>query len=217
MKKRISRIRVNKKKSHSDALLRNQLLSLLSEGAVVTTSARAKVLVRFADREITYARSLERAVVENSLAKRLHYPKVVDRMKAYMAFLSDDDTQRNYTSIVKVGFRSGDNAELSEVELYKGDDFKKMLSASMPKKKRKSTRKPASDKAKTEKRSLVQDGTSQSKKSQKKEKSSPKEGTVPDQKKKGLFNSIGGRILGRKVRTPDSVGKGGRSTARSGI
>lgn len=218
MKKRVSRIRVNTKKSHSDAMLKNMLQSLLRFGKVETTSARAKMLKRFADREIAYALSAKGTVVKNQLESRLGGAGGVSLMISYVNLLKEKKDRvkdGSYVKIMKTRFRSGDNAEMSEVILSEYEDLKKAMEAEEKKQrvaKKKSPRKkakPTEKKKVDDKKELKEEKKPASKKSKVPETEAPK-------KQGGLLDRLGGRILGRQVR-PDAGGQRGRSTARSGI
>jgi large subunit ribosomal protein L17 len=96
-------------------MLRNMVTSLFREERVETTLPRAKEARRFAERMITFAkrgdlharRQAARMVRDNSVLKKLFEdigPRFAER-------------HGGYTRILKTGFRAGDNAEMSLLEL----------------------------------------------------------------------------------------------------
>lgn len=104
--------KLGKKKSHRESLIRNQLRALFEHGKVQTTSPKAKALKASAESLIGKAKSSK-----NEMALRKDLKVVfgkVELITAFMDYLSKDNTG---VGIVKVGFRSGDNAEVSRVML----------------------------------------------------------------------------------------------------
>jgi len=100
---------------HRKAMFRNMVTSLIEQGRVTTTDAKAKELRRWADRMITLGK-------RNTLAARRRARRFV-RTDAAVARLFDDLATRyaarpgGYTRVIKVGSRRGDCAPLSIVEL----------------------------------------------------------------------------------------------------
>jgi len=96
-------------------MLRNMVTSLIENGRITTTDAKAKELRKVADRVITLgkrqtvaARRRARRVLQTDQALSRLFSEVAPRF-----------AQRpgGYTRIIKVGNRRGDNAPLSIVEL----------------------------------------------------------------------------------------------------
>ena len=97
------------------ALLRNLATSLIEQGAIETTEAKAKELRPFVERLITKAR-------EGTLhARRLAGGHVQKRAAADKLFkeVGPKNATRagGYTRILKTGFRKGDGAEMARIEL----------------------------------------------------------------------------------------------------
>jgi large subunit ribosomal protein L17 len=220
MKKRVFRKRVNGKKSRSDAILRNMLLSLLSEGKVETTTSRARILKRYADREIAHAVSMPGNVVESSIERHVGSPKAAALLTSYRDFCDKQNTDitGSRVRILKTYFRKGDNAEMSELTLIDAGEFMKYLDSIKPKRKKKRAAKRMKSKKEDTGGKSEAKKEAEEKKSEKKERTPKpsKEPGVPE-RKEGFLNNIRGRILGRKVQGPETQGKKGRSTARSGI
>lgn len=218
MKKRVSRIRVNTKKSRSDMMLRNMLRSLLTHGKVETTQSRAKTLKRFADKEIAYAVKIEGNNVKNQITSHVGEPYVTEMLLKYREYhaKSGGEIKGSVTSLYKTRVRDGDNAEMAEVVLLDADGFYKYMESTQPKKKKKAKPKPT--KKPTETKENKDEKKEKKSKDKKKEPSPrPQEKKGVPRERKGLFSGLGGRILGRKVQGPETGGKQGRSTARSGI
>lgn len=132
MYKRIKRAKLGRKKSHRESLIDNLLRSLFDHNYVVTTTTKAKVLKKNAESlievgkkkgdNLEFARKLNNVLGKESIVKK--YLDYVKRENAGVGF-------------VRVGFRDGDNAELSRVYLL-GLDKKKSVA---PKSKKENTKK----------------------------------------------------------------------------
>lgn len=123
MRHRKSGRKLGRVSSHRKAMLKNMTASLLKHERVITTDAKAKELRSVAERIITLGK-------RGSLhARRQALSFVRDREITKKVFeeLSVRYTKRNggYTRIIKVGYRDGDNAPLSLVELISEDKKKK--------------------------------------------------------------------------------------------
>ena len=97
------------------ALLRNLATSLIEQGAIETTEAKAKELRPFVEKLITKART------GTLHARRLAGKHVQKREAADKLFqeVGPKFAKRNggYTRILKSGFRKGDGAEMARIEL----------------------------------------------------------------------------------------------------
>jgi large subunit ribosomal protein L17 len=96
-------------------MMRNLVTSLMEHEHVRTTDAKAKELRRVAERLITLAkrgtldaRRRAAAYVRTQAVVRKLFSEVAERFK---------DRQGGYTRIVKIGYRHGDAARLSVIEL----------------------------------------------------------------------------------------------------
>ncbi len=133
--------KLNRTSSHRLAMFRNMVSSLLEHERIYTTDAKAKELRRWADWMITLGK-------RGDLHARRQALQVI-RDKGVVHKLFTDLAQRyqarsgGYTRAVKVGFRPGDCAPISLVELMTGETAKKKR-----KKKRKVSKAEAAAKAK---------------------------------------------------------------------
>ncbi len=101
--------------SHRKAMLNNMTTSLLKHERIITTDAKAKELRSVAEKVITLGKrgSLHARRQTLSLIKdRQITKKVFDELSSRYS-----DRQGGYTRIIKIGYRDGDNAPLSVVEL----------------------------------------------------------------------------------------------------
>ena len=107
--------KLNRTSSHRLAMLRNMMNSLLTHETIKTTVPKAKELRRVVEPMITLAKI---ATVAN---RRLAFNRLRDRDVVVKLFNELGPRFANrpggYTSILKMGFRVGDNAPMALVEL----------------------------------------------------------------------------------------------------
>ena len=106
---------LSRKKAHRDALLANLACNLIEHKRIVTTLAKAKALRIYVEPLITKSKKNEthqRRVV-------FSYLKDKDAVKELFDVISEKIAGRpgGYTRIIKLGTRTGDNAELAMIEL----------------------------------------------------------------------------------------------------
>ena len=110
--------KLNRTPSHRLALMRNLVTSLLRHERIETTDPKAKELRRWADRMIglgkqgsLHARRQALGFVRDRVVVRKVFDTLAPRFK---------DRPGGYTRIVKLGWRRGDHAPMSVVELIPG-------------------------------------------------------------------------------------------------
>lgn len=104
--------------SHRKAMLRNMVTSLLKEEKIVTTDTKAKELRSVAEKMITLGkrgdlharRQADAFIRESGVTKKL-FEELSPRYS---------ERAGGYTRIVKIGYRPGDNAPVSVIELMPG-------------------------------------------------------------------------------------------------
>jgi large subunit ribosomal protein L17 len=101
--------------SHRDAMLANMAASLFLHSKVKTTTPRAKALRPFVDRLISIAK-------QGSLHSKRQVASVVTDKEALKKLFQEivpkfQERNSGYSRVVKAGFRRGDAAEVSVVEL----------------------------------------------------------------------------------------------------
>lgn len=115
MRHRKSVSKLGRTAAHRKAMFRNMVTSLFREEQVVTTVPKAKEVRRVAERVITFAkrgdiharRQAARVVRDNDVLKKL-FAEIGPRFA---------ERPGGYTRILKTGFRPGDNAPMSILEL----------------------------------------------------------------------------------------------------
>jgi large subunit ribosomal protein L17 len=119
MHKRIKRAKLGRKKSHRESLIDNLLRSLFDNNYVVTTTTKAKVLKQNAESLIEVGKKKEGNIDFGKKLKNILGKETI--VKKYLKYIKKDEAGVGF---VRVGFRDGDNAELSRVYLL-GLDKKK--------------------------------------------------------------------------------------------
>ena len=100
------------------SLLRNLATSLILEGAIETTEAKAKELRPFVEKLITKARTgtlHARRLAGAHITKRSASDKLFQELGPRFA-----TRKGGYTRILKTGHRKGDGAEMARIELIEG-------------------------------------------------------------------------------------------------
>lgn len=122
---------------HRRAMFRNMATDLFRHESITTTDARAKEIRRVAEKMITLAkkgtlqarRQAAAFIKDKDVLKKL-FSEIAEKYK---------DRPGGYTRIVKMGYRRGDNAALSMIEIVQ-EDYK-------PKKKKKKSTAPKAKQA----------------------------------------------------------------------
>ena len=102
-------------KPHREAMLANLATSLFTNRTIKTTEPKAKELRKFADRLISTART-------DSLAARRLVARTIKDKKALKKLFEEiapqfKDRESGFTRVLRIGFRRGDSATISMVEL----------------------------------------------------------------------------------------------------
>ena len=107
--------KLGRRTDHRDAMLRNQVTSLLKNGKITTTVTRAKETKRMAEKMITLAKKGDLHARRQVLAYVLDETVVTDLFEN----IAPKYAERNggYTRIMKMGPRRGDCAEMAIIEL----------------------------------------------------------------------------------------------------
>lgn len=100
--------------SHRKAMLRNMVTSFLKCEKIKTTDVKAKELKKVAEKMITLGKRGDLHARRQAMAY-VRDPEVVGKL---FSELSERYRQRTggYTRIIKMGYRTGDNAPLSNIE-----------------------------------------------------------------------------------------------------
>ena len=137
--------KLNRTSSHRWALMRNMVTALLRDEKIRTTDPKAKELRRWADRVITlgkqgtlHARRQVLAIVQDKAVARKLFDTIAPRFK---------ERPGGYTRIIKIGWRRGDAAPVSLIELVGTSDGTKTQDGEGQKKRRRARRKKQEEEA----------------------------------------------------------------------
>lgn len=112
MYKRVNVRKLGRKKSHRVSLIQNQMRALFNNGILNTTTAKAKAV-----KSVTQSLLSDMEGDEISLATRRKLKKVLGKKELIEKAIKYVNTEDHGVRIRKVGFRAGDNAQMSRVEL----------------------------------------------------------------------------------------------------
>jgi large subunit ribosomal protein L17 len=119
MRHKINTLKLGRSQEHRDALLANQLCSLIEHSQIKTTLAKAKAVRPLADRLITLAKKNTLAARRHALALLRNNSGRTERaVTKLFTEIAGRSASRNggYTRIVKLGFRNSDAAPLALLE-----------------------------------------------------------------------------------------------------
>jgi len=115
MRHRKAKNKLGMRTSHREAMLRNMVTSLLEHESITTTDARAKAVRSVADNMITlgkrgdlHARRQAMQTIRSKKVTSLLFDEIAPRFS---------NREGGYVRVVKKGFREGDRAAMSLVEL----------------------------------------------------------------------------------------------------
>ena len=115
MRHRKAKYKLGMRTSHREAMLRNMVTSLLEHESITTTDARAKAIRSVADKMITlgkrgdlHARRQAMQTIRSKKVTSLLFDEIAPRFS---------NREGGYVRVVKKGFREGDRAAMSLVEL----------------------------------------------------------------------------------------------------
>ncbi len=191
MRHRVAGRKLSRHTQHRELMFRNMLVSLLQHERIKTTLAKGKELRSWADKIITlgkkgtlHAKRQAFALLRNHESVKKLFEEIVPRLKG---------REGGYTRVYKMGWRQGDGAPLSLVELVtfshpeeKKSTVKKakeVLEKVAPKKKGKEEKKEKKEEEKEKGKAKPKEKEKKEKKVKKEEKEAPKEKKEKPKKK----------------------------------
>lgn len=122
MRHKVKGRKLGRTASHRKATLRALAVALIQERRIKTTTPKAKELRRFVEPLIT------RAKTDTTHNRRLVFSRLQDKYAVTELFEevgpAAADRPGGYTRVLKLGFRQGDTAEVSVIELVDFNDVK---------------------------------------------------------------------------------------------
>lgn len=142
MRHLISGRKLSRRKEHRKAMLANLAASLIKNGRVKTTDAKAKEVRPFVERMVTFAKRGDLHARRIVLSRLRDF----DAVKKLFDEIGPRYTNRfgGYTRILKLGFRQGDNSPVSLIEFVEEEVAKKSAKKTKAKKK-KTPKKPVKE------------------------------------------------------------------------
>ena len=116
MRHRVGKKKLNRSTSHRSALLRNLSTSLVENGYIITTLAKAKTVKPYVEKLITKAKSDNSFTTIQRIKAQLYTESAVRKLVTEIA-PSYSSRNGGYTRIIKHGFRAGDKAPMAKLEL----------------------------------------------------------------------------------------------------
>lgn len=115
MRHRKAGLKLGRTASHRDAMFRNMVTSIFKHDRIQTTDVKAKELRRWVDKMITLAKRGDLHARRQALSV-IREKDVVHKLFAE-ASARFANRQGGYTRVVKIGYRPGDSAQISLIEL----------------------------------------------------------------------------------------------------
>lgn len=115
MRHRVGKKKLSRTTSHRQALLRNLSRSLILNGSIETTVAKAKFVKPYVEKLVTKAKNSTDFITINRVRAKLNSEEAT---KTLFSDIAPDYKNREggYTRIVKLGFRAGDRAPMVRLE-----------------------------------------------------------------------------------------------------
>lgn len=114
MRHQVKTVKLGRSQSHRDALLANQVISLIEHHRIKTTLAKAKAVRPFAERMVTLGKRGD-LHARRTAASYLNHKDAVKRLFAVVAPAAAA-RQGGYTRIIKLGPRQSDSAPMALIE-----------------------------------------------------------------------------------------------------
>ncbi len=116
MKHQINKRKLNVTPSHRKALLRNQVIHLITFGSLTTTRARAKEVQRLAEKIVTKARVGNHFNARRAVKAMLPYKE--EALTKLFFEIAPRYVERNggYTRLIPLGKRISDTATIAKLE-----------------------------------------------------------------------------------------------------
>jgi len=181
MRHRVAGRKLSRHTQHRELMFRNMVVSLLQHERIKTTLAKGKELRSWADRIISlgkqgtlHARRRAFALLRNEGIVKKLFDEIAPKLK---------DREGGYTRVFKLGWRQGDAAPLSLVELVTFAHPEEKKKSTMTKAKQVLEKVTPKKKEKVEKKEKEKGKEKKEKKVKKEEKQAPKEKKEKPKKK----------------------------------
>lgn len=116
MRHKIKKVKLGSDKDHTTALIRNLAMSVIIYEKIKTTSKKAKAVQPFVERLINIAKKKEKLGAIRELERLIQHENSSRKIMEVLVEKYKDKTS-GYTRITKLGYRTGDNAPVVQLEL----------------------------------------------------------------------------------------------------
>lgn len=116
MRHKQKKIKLVAHKGHQTALIRNLAMSIIIYEKIKTTAAKASAVKPFVEKLINIAKKKEKKDAIRQIEALLQHE---NSSRKILEVLKDKYSDRNsgYLRVTKLGYRSGDNAQVVQIEL----------------------------------------------------------------------------------------------------
>ena len=116
MRHKVKKVKLGSDKDHTTAIMRNLAMSVIIYEKVKTTVAKAKAVQPFVERLISIAKGPEKRDAIREIERLLQHDNSSRKLLEVLAEKYKDRTS-GFTRITKLGYRTGDNAPVVQIEL----------------------------------------------------------------------------------------------------
>jgi len=116
MRHNVKKVKLGSNKEHTTSIMRNLAMAVIIYDKIKTTEAKAKAVQPFVERLITLAKGKNKMHAIREIEKLLQHKN--SSKKIFEVLLEKyKDKKSGFTRITKLGYRSGDNAPVVQLEL----------------------------------------------------------------------------------------------------
>jgi len=117
MRHKVKKVKLGSNKEHTTAIMRNLAMSVIIYEKIKTTATKAKAVQPFVERLISIAKnSKEKRNAIRQIEKLLQHESASRKIIEVLVG-KYKDRNSGFTRITKLGYRSGDNAPVVQIEL----------------------------------------------------------------------------------------------------
>lgn len=116
MRHRVHKVNIGINKDHQTALMRNLAMAVIIYEKVKTTVTRAKAVQPFVERLINIGKKKDKVHAIREIERLLQHENSSKKILEILKEKYKDKTS-GYTRITNLGYRSGDNAPVVQIEL----------------------------------------------------------------------------------------------------
>lgn len=116
MRHKVKKVRIGNDKGHTTSLMKNLAMSVIIYEKIKTTSAKARAVQPLVERLINYGKGENKREAIRLIMSVIDHENSSKKILEVLAAKYKDKTS-GYTRITKLGYRTGDNAPVVQLEL----------------------------------------------------------------------------------------------------